>query len=143
MALSATFANELAKLIFHGTAIANLAANGSSPAQQYWISLHTADPSTTGNQSTHEVAYTGYARIALQRTDKSWSVEGRIVKPLAEIPFADVPEKAKATVASHFGIGLSTTGTGRLLIVGGLAPLISISELTRPVLLPRTEIRFN
>ena len=40
--------NAILKLIFNGTAIANIADNASaSPATGWWLSLHTADPTDT------------------------------------------------------------------------------------------------
>ncbi len=40
-----TFENDLLKLIFNATAIANIADNaGSSPLTNLYVSLHTADP---------------------------------------------------------------------------------------------------
>jgi hypothetical protein len=41
------------------------------------VSLHTADPGPSGNQTTSEVAYTGYARVAVNRANDGtagWTV---------------------------------------------------------------------
>ena len=63
-----TFENDLLKLIFNGTAIANIADNAAtSPLTNLFVALHTADPGETGNQSTNEVSYTGYARATVAR----------------------------------------------------------------------------
>ena len=44
MPKSSTFDNDLLKLIFNATAIANIADNaGSSPLTNLYLSLHTAD----------------------------------------------------------------------------------------------------
>lgn len=44
-----TFENDVLKLIFNGTAIANLADNAaSSPLTNLEVSLHTADPTDSG-----------------------------------------------------------------------------------------------
>ena len=57
---SSNFANELLKLIFNGTPIANIADNAaSSPITNWELSLHTALP--TSGQNHNEVTYTGYA----------------------------------------------------------------------------------
>ena len=61
---SSNFANELLKLIFNGTPIANIADNAaSSPITNWELSLHTALP--TSGQNHNEVTYTGYARVAV------------------------------------------------------------------------------
>ena len=53
--------NAILKLIFNGTAIANIADNAAaSPATGWWLSLHTADPTDTPatEQSQSETSYT-------------------------------------------------------------------------------------
>src|ERR1035438_9604263 len=40
----------------------------TSTTTTLWVALHTADPGNAGNQTTSEAAYTGYARIATQRS---------------------------------------------------------------------------
>ena len=68
---SSNFANELLKLIFNGTAIANLADNAaSSPITNWELSLHTALP--TSGQNHNEVTYTGYARVPVARTSAEY-----------------------------------------------------------------------
>jgi len=69
MSKSNAFENSLLKLIFNATAIANLADNAAtSPLTNLYVSLHTADPGEAGDQSTNEVSYTSYARVAVART---------------------------------------------------------------------------
>ena len=68
MAKGNTFENALMKLIFQGTAIANIADNASSsPLTSLYLSLHTSDPGEAGTQATNECAYTSYARVAVDR----------------------------------------------------------------------------
>ena len=63
MSMSTTFANDLLKLIFNATPIANIADNAvTAPLTTVTMALHTDDPGAGGTQSTNEVAYTGYAR---------------------------------------------------------------------------------
>ena len=65
---SATFENDILKLIFNGTAITNVADNAAtSPLANLYVSLHTADPTDAGNQTSNEISYTGYARVAVAR----------------------------------------------------------------------------
>ena len=68
-----TFENDLLKLIFNATAIANLADNAAtSPLTNLSVALHTADPGEGGTQATNETAYTGYARVSVARTSGGW-----------------------------------------------------------------------
>jgi hypothetical protein len=64
-----TFINDFLKLVLNATAIANIADNAaSSPATNLYFSAHTASPGAGGDQTTNEVAYTSYARVAVART---------------------------------------------------------------------------
>jgi hypothetical protein len=50
-----TFENDLLKLIFNATAIANIADNAAaSPLTNLFVALHTADPGEAGDQTTSE-----------------------------------------------------------------------------------------
>ena len=63
-----TFENDFLKLIFNGTAIANIADNAASdPLANLYVSLHSADVGEGGNQGTNEIAYGDYARVAVVR----------------------------------------------------------------------------
>jgi hypothetical protein len=73
---SSNFANELLKLIFNGTPIANLADNAaSSPITNWELSLHTALP--TSGQNHNEVTYTGYARVSREQGTSRSESTGR------------------------------------------------------------------
>lgn len=81
-----TFDNDLLKLIFNGTAIANLADNAaSSPYTNLYLSLHTADPTSAGNQTSSETSYTNYARVAVTRNTGGWTVSTNQVSNAAVI----------------------------------------------------------
>lgn len=72
---SATFENDLLKLIFNGTPIAGLADNATvSPLTNLYMALHTADPTDAGGQSSSEATYTGYTRVAIERSGSGWTV---------------------------------------------------------------------
>ena len=125
MSKSNTFENDLLKLIFNGTPIANLADNAaSSPLTHLYVALHTADPGEDGNQSTNEVAYTGYARVAVARTPSGWVVTGNSVSPAANIEFGEMTGGTPGT-ATHASIGTAATGTGKILYKGALTPTIA------------------
>lgn len=70
-----TFENDFLKLVFNATAIANIADNAAtSPLTNLYVSLHTADPGEAGDQTTSEITYTSYARVAVARTSGGWTV---------------------------------------------------------------------
>ena len=88
MSAGNTFENDLLKLIFNGTAIANIADNAAaSPLTSLYVSLHTGDPGEAGSQTTNEAAYTSYARVAVARSGVGWTVSGSTVTNAALIQF--------------------------------------------------------
>jgi hypothetical protein len=125
MSKSNTFENDLLKLIFNGTPIANIADNAaSSPLTNLYLALHTADPGETGLQNTNEVAYTGYARIAVVRTTSGWTVTDNSVSPAAAIEFGEMTAGTPGT-ATHVTVGTASSGAGKVLYRGALTPTIS------------------
>lgn len=126
------FENDLLKLIFNGTAIANLADNAAAgPLANLYVSLHTADPGEAGDQSTSEIAYTGYARVAVARTAGGWTVTNNAVSPVADIVFPASTGGAGGN-ASHFAVGTSLNGAGKVLYKGSLAPAIAVANGVTP-----------
>lgn len=116
---SNTFENDFLKLIFQGTGIANLADNaGSSPLTNLYLSLHTADPGEAGNQSTNEIAYTSYARVAVPRSSSGFTVTNNVVALAAAVNFP--AGTGGSGTATHIGIGTASSGTGKLLYSGPL-----------------------
>ena len=129
-----TFENDLLKLIFTAVAIANIADNAASaPLTNLYVSLHTADPGEAGNQSTSEISYTGYARVAVARSGSGWTVTGNSVSPVAAITFGAMTAGTGGTV-THFGIGTLSSGTGKLLYSGTVTPNIVVSNGVTPSL---------
>ena len=133
MAKNATFANNLLKLIFNAVGMANLADNtATAPATNLYISLHTADPTSAGNQASNECNYTGYNRIAVVRSSSGWTVSGENVSPTATISF---PACTGGTnTAAYWGVGLSASGAGALLYSGTVTPNISVASGVTPQL---------
>lgn len=127
-----TFDNDLLKLVLNATAIANLADNAaSSPNTNLYVSLHTADPSA-GNQTTNEVSYTSYARVAVARTSGGWTVTSNSASPAANISFPACT--GGSATATHFAVGTASSGTGKVLYSGTITPNISISSGVTPIL---------
>lgn len=132
MSKSDVFENDLLKLIFNGTAIANLADNAASaPLTNLYISLHTADPGEGGNQSTSETTYTSYARVSVARTSGGWTVTANSVSPVANIDFPTCTAGGPHTI-SYFGVGSAASGPGVLYYSGAISPNISVSSGVTP-----------
>lgn len=126
-----TFENDLLALIFNAAAIANIADNAASaPITNLYVSLHTADPGEAGNQSTNEISYTGYARVAVARTAGGWTVSGGLATNAAAITFGQCT--AGSGTATHVGIGTAVSGTGKLLYSGALTASLAISAGITP-----------
>lgn len=131
MSKSNTFENDLLKLIFNATAIANIADDAAtSPLTDLYVSLHTADPGEAGDQTTNETTYTSYARVAVARTSGGWTVTNNSVSPAANIDFPACTG-GTATI-THAGIGTDSSGTGKLLYSGAVSPNISIETGVTP-----------
>lgn len=124
---SDVFENDLLKLIFNGTAISNLADNAaSSPLTNLYVSLHTADPTEEGNQTSSEAAYTGYARVAVARSGSGWTVTNNSVSPTSNIEFGECTASPGSAI-TYVGIGTASSGTGKLLYGGALTPNITMA----------------
>lgn len=122
-----TFENDLMKLIFNATAIANIADNaGVSPLTNLYVSLHTADPGETGSQTANETAYTGYARVAVARTSGGWTITNNSASPVANIDFGECTASAGAAI-THAAVGTASSGAGKLLYSGALSPNITMA----------------
>lgn len=126
MSKSDAWENQLLALLFNNTPVALVgdAAGlpGSAVAGSLYLSLHTADPGEAGTQLTNEIAYIGYARVAVPRTTAGFTVLNNAVRLTTARNF---PTGTGGTgTANTFGIGASATGAGKLLYSGTLTPFI-------------------
>ena len=128
-----TFSTNLLKLIFNATGIANIADNAaSSPLTVLYVALHTADPTATGSQTSSEVAYTSYSRVAVNRNSGGWTVGTATVSPAATISFPACT--GSTATATYWSVGTASSGAGSLLYAGPISPSISISSGITPQL---------
>jgi hypothetical protein len=118
MSASNVFENDLLLLIFNNTNASLIGdatgLRGSTTAGSLYVSLHTADPGEAGDQTTSEISYTGYARVAVARSGAGWVVTTSSVSPAADVVFATSTGGTGGTI-THWGIGASSSGTGKLL----------------------------
>jgi hypothetical protein len=132
-AKGSTFSNDLLKLIFNATAIANIADNAAtSPLTNLFVSLHTADPAAAGDQTTSEATYTSYARVAVARTSGGWTVTTNSVSPAATIAFP--AGTGGAGTVTHGMVGTATSGVGKQLYRGTVTPNIVTGNGVTPQL---------
>jgi hypothetical protein len=138
MSASNAFENDLMLLIFNNTNIANLGdatgLRGSSTAGSLFIALHTADPAETGNQTTSETAYTGYARVAVARSGAGFTVSGTAptqVANAAAVTFGLCTASPGAAL-THFSIGRDTSGAGEIIVSGALTSSLAIAVNITP-----------
>lgn len=138
--LSDSAETNLLKLLFNNTTWANVGDAtglvGSTAAGSLYISLHTADPTDAGNQTSSESAYTNYARVAVARTTGGFTVVGDTVSNAAVVSFPACG--VTGSTITHFAIGRASTSTGEILGVGtcslaitnGITPNFAIGALT-------------
>ena len=78
MSKTNSWENGILELLFKNTNFALVGdatgLRGSSTAGSLYFSLHTADPGETGDQTTNEIAYTDYARVAVARSGAGFTV---------------------------------------------------------------------
>lgn len=145
--MSDVFENDTLKLIFNNTTISLIGDAtgilGSGTVGSLYVSLHTADPTDAGTQSSSEATYTGYTRVATARSTAAWTVttDGSGVtkaSPTVNILFPACT--GGSSTPTYFGIGASATGTGKLLYAGTVTPVVTITNGITPQLTTATSI---
>ena len=102
----------------------------SAAAGSFYISLHTADPDETGTQTSNEVGYTSYARVAVARSGAGFSRSASVIENAALVQFPQCT--GGSATATHFGIGTDSSGAGNLLLKGALTSSLSLSNGIQP-----------
>ena len=142
MSKSDAFESALLALVFQNANIANVGdatgLRGAAAAGQLFVALHTADPGEAGTQATSEVAYTGYARVGIARSSGGFTITGNSVSPAANVDFPACT--AGSATATHFSIGVASTGAGMVLYKGAITPTIAIAAGVTPRLITATAI---
>ncbi len=134
MSKTNSFETELLNLIFVNDDIALIGdaagLQNSATAGSLYVSLHTADPTESGNQTSSECAYGSYARQAVARTTGGWTVSGAQVTNAALISFPTASSGSETI--THAGIGASSSGAGLLLYKAALAASFQVSTGVTP-----------
>ena len=142
MSKSNTHENDYLKLIFNNvtmTLVGDAAGIlASAAAGSLYFSLHTADPGEAGDQTTNEAAYTSYARVAVARTTGGFTVSTNTVALVANVSFP--AGTGGSGTATHWGIGASSSGAGKLLYKGAISPTIVCCNGVTPQLTAGTVV---
>lgn len=98
-----------------------------------YIAFHSSDPGEGGTQDTNEIAYTGYARVALARdtSGSAMAVSGDTASNQLAVSFP--PCTAGSATATHISIGRASSGAGDILYSSALAAPLDISAGITPV----------
>lgn len=130
----------LLELILNNVAHANIGdatgLRGSTVAGSLYLSLHTADPGEAGDQTTSEVTYTSYARVALARDGTKWTVVAGAPATATGVQSSFPAGTGGSGTATHFGVGTASSGAGVLLYKGAISPTIVTGSGVTPRLTP-------
>lgn len=134
MSKSNSFEASLLQLIFQNANIADIGdatgLRGSSAAGSLYYALHTADPGEAGTQATNEISYTGYARVAVGRNGTNFTVASGALSAAAAVVFP--PCTGGSGTATHFSVGVASSGSTVILYKGTLTPSIVVSNGVTP-----------
>lgn len=134
MSKTNTWETGLLNLLFNNIAFTLVGDASGLPATatagSLWLSLHTADPGEAGDQTTNEIGYTSYARVAVARSAGGWTITGNSVSPANTVSWP--AGTGGSGTATHVGIGTSSSGAGKLLYKGALTPNIVCGNLITP-----------
>lgn len=134
MSMSNAAEAALLDLLFLNTDWANVGdaagLQNSAAAGSFYIALHTADPGEAGDQTTSEIAYTSYARVAVARTGGGWT---RSVSTISNTALVQFPQCTGGSgTATYFSIGTLSSGAGVIVLSGALSASLAISNGIQP-----------
>ena len=122
-----TFENELLLHLFNNSDITLIGdaggLRGSVGAGSLYVALHTAEPGEGGDQTTSEIAYTGYARVGVARSGAGWTVATNTVTNAAAVTFGQRTDIGTA-VATHWSVGVAASGASKILYSGPLGTVV-------------------
>ncbi len=138
MSKSNAFETALLQLFFQNANVANVGdatgVRGSSAAGSLYLALHTADPGEAGDQSTNEVSYGSYARVAVARSAGGFTVSGNNVQLVAEAAFPLGTSGAATQNGAWASIGTLSSGAGMILYRAQLATALFTGSGIQPKL---------
>lgn len=142
MSKTNTWETGLLSLLFENTTFSGVGdatgLPGAATAGSLYFSLHTSDPGEAGDQTTNEIAYTSYARVAVARSSSGWTVSGNAVAVDANVTFP--AGTGGSGTATHWGLGTASSGAGKLLYKGAISPNIVCGSGVTPQLTAGTVV---
>jgi hypothetical protein len=106
-----------------------------------YLALHTADPGEGGVQTTSEIAYTGYGRVAMNLdgvTTPCWQRVGSRVSNLTLVQFGKCTGGSLPVTATHWSFGRTLAAGGGIYYKGQLTDPLVINLNIRPQYPPDT-----
>lgn len=137
MAKSNSWQDDLLLLLFQNSTLANYGNTagilGSSVAGSLYVALHTADPTAAGTQSSNEVTYTSYARVAVARTSAGWTISGSSPTQVTNTALISFPQCTGGTnTITFFSVGIQSSGATKILYSGAVTPSLAVSNGITP-----------
>lgn len=105
---------------------------GSTDPGFLYMSLHTADPTSVGNQSSFEADYDGYIRAPIARDVGSFIVNDSTGFATNTSELSSPACDAGNNTITHIGFGIASTGGGLLTVYGVLLNPLVIVPPIRP-----------
>lgn len=141
MSLGNAAENDVLLLLANNTNWANVGdavgLRGSTAAGNFYAESHTASPGETGNQTTSEATYTGYARSAQARSAAAWTVSGTAPTQFANVSaISQGACTALSNTLTDFSLGRDAAGAGELLWYGALTASLAVSAGITPSFAP-------
>ena len=138
MSMSNTSENNLLILLFNNTDWAGIGDAGglqnSATAGSFYVRLHTTDPGDAGTGSTNEIAYTGYAPVAVARSAGGFTVSGSQVSNTATVQFGECT--AGSASAGFFSVCAGNGAGADIIYSGPLSAVRAISSGITPLFNP-------
>lgn len=99
-----------------------------------YVALHTADPGSGGGQTTNEITYTGYARVAIVRSGSGEfsAASGATTDNDNIILFGNPTAGSFPITVTHVTIGEASAGAGTAILRAALASSIVINTNIQP-----------
>jgi hypothetical protein len=135
-------------LVFQAATWAGIADNAAVPDTVLNIALHGADPGKAGDQSTAEVTYTSYSRVAVARSPAGWTLTNATtspdtpasVSPAGFIQFPVSTGGPPTDTAPFFSIGGSDNA---IIFLGSVVPPVPLFAGVSPRLTTNTSITID
>ena len=102
---------------------ATFGSGAISPDSALHVSLHTADPTEAGNQSSSEATFTGYAR-QLITGPAGWTTGQDNAVNANDIVFPEA--SAGSELITHVAVGADLAGAGNILYFGPLSSSVQV-----------------